>query len=125
MDISSISTTSVATGVDQGSLNSNGAAGSTRPDGSRAVGAPANAQNPSPEQIAQAVNQINEGLRQYNQNLSAINERDPTTGIDVVKFVDQDSGKTISQYPSKAAIAIAQSIQDFTSTKGQLFSTKA
>jgi uncharacterized FlaG/YvyC family protein len=123
MDTSSISTTSVATGVDQGSLNSNEAAGSTRPDGSRAV--PANAQNPSPEQIAQAVKQINEGLSQYSQNLSAINERDPTTGIDVVKSVDQDSGKTISQYPSKAAIAIAQSIQDFTSTKGQLFSTKA
>jgi len=82
-------------------------------------------QAPSSAQVAQAVNQINDAFAQRNQNLFAAIEKDKATGIDVVKIVDKDSKETISQYPSKAIIEIAQALQNPQGLSGQLIRDKA
>lgn len=83
----------------------------------------ASTQPPSADQLTQAVNKANEAFAQRNQNLYVSIETDKATGIGVVKFIDKDSLETINQYPSRAIVEIAQSLQ--TSSVGQLINAKA
>ncbi|MFA6921362.1 MAG: flagellar protein FlaG [Gallionella sp.] len=82
------------------------------------------ANSPSSAQIAQAVSNANDAFAQKNQNLYASIEIDKATGMGVVKIMDKDSQQTVSQYPSKAIVEIAQALQNPSST-GQLIHTKA
>lgn len=70
-------------------------------------------QAPSSEQLKHAVNTINKVLQQSNQNL--VFSVDPNTKTPVVKMMDSETGKVISQYPSEAVLAIAQSIDQYLS----------
>ena len=90
-----------------------------------ATGAGVGAQAPSPEQIAQAVKQVNAAFTQKEQNLYASIERDKATGIDVVKFQDANTKEVISQYPSKAIIAIAEALGQSQEAKGRLINISA
>jgi uncharacterized FlaG/YvyC family protein len=79
---------------------------------------------PSSEQAKQAVQQVNNLLGQNKQNVYATFTKDPATGIEVIKFVDQETKQTVSQVPSKAILAIAESLQA-SSNSGQLVNTTA
>jgi uncharacterized FlaG/YvyC family protein len=68
---------------------------------------------------------VNDAFSQRNQNVYASIGRDPATGIEVVKIVDQDTKETISQFPSKAVLAIAQSIQNSPGSGGKLLNATA
>lgn len=83
------------------------------------------AQAPSPEHVAQAVQQVNEAFNQRGQDLYASLERDKDTGINVVKVLDKKTNEIISQFPSKEIIAIAQSIDSAQEDRGQLLNVKA
>ena len=73
----------------------------------------ATTQTPSSEQLKSAVSTINKALQQSNQNL--VFSVDPNTKVPVVKMMDSETGKVISQYPSEAVLAIAQSIDQYLS----------
>lgn len=68
---------------------------------------------PSSEQLKNAVDSINKALQQSNQNL--VFSVDPSTKTPVVKMMDAETGKVITQYPSEAVLAIAQSIDQYLS----------
>ncbi len=70
-------------------------------------------QPPSAEQLKSAVDSINKAMKQSNQNLEF--SVDPTTKTPVVKMMDTETGKVISQFPSEAVLAIAQSIDQYLS----------
>jgi len=90
-----------------------------------ATGANVIAQSPSPERVAQAVKQINDDFVQKGQNLYASIERDKATGINVIKFQDSITKELISQYPSKAIIAMAEALGQSNAAKGQLLNVSA
>jgi flagellar protein FlaG len=71
------------------------------------------AQPPTSAQLKSAVDSINRALQQSNQSLEF--SVDPTTKTPVVKMMDKETGKVISQYPSEQVLAIAQSIDQFLS----------
>jgi flagellar protein FlaG len=71
----------------------------------------ATAQPPTAAQLKSAVDSINRALQQSNQSLEF--SVDPTTKTSIVKMMDKETGKVISQYPSEQVLAIAQSIDDF------------
>ena len=73
--------------------------------------AQATAQPPTAAQLKSAVDSINRALQQSNQSLEF--SVDPSTKTPVVKMVDKETGKVISQYPSAQVLAIAQSIDQF------------
>lgn len=91
----------------------------------RTAGADASARVPSPEQVAQAVKQVNDAFAQNGQNLYASIEKDKITGISVVKVSDKNTKEVISQFPSKAMIAFAEVISQSQARKGQLIHAKA
>jgi flagellar protein FlaG len=128
MDVSSVGSTFVATG--SGNVPARSAspvADSTTPSGTTApasTSAPSSVA-PSSSQVGKAVKQINDSLSQKNQNIYASIGVDKATGTEVVKIIDQDTGDVVSQYPSKAAIALAQSLQQPQGSGGQLLSAKA
>jgi flagellar protein FlaG len=72
---------------------------------------PVTPQQPSPEQLKVAVNNINQAMRQSKQNLEF--SVDTTTKKPVVRMVDTDTGELIRQFPSDAVLAIASSIDQF------------
>ncbi len=84
-----------------------------------------NAQGPSSAEITQAVKQINGIFRQSNQSTYAAVEKDAASGLEVVKFVDQNTRQTINQFPSKAVVAVAQQLQHAFNSRGQLVNTNA
>jgi flagellar protein FlaG len=85
------------------------------------------AQPPTAAQLKTAVDSINRALQQSNQSLEF--SVDPTTKTPVVKMMDKETGKVISQYPSEQVLAIAQSIDQFLSAhqlqQGLLLQQKA
>jgi uncharacterized FlaG/YvyC family protein len=125
MGISSIGPTLVTTGVPNLGGVASPAVGSSLPNVASVPHAPTSTQAPSSAQISQAVKKVNDSFIQNNQNVYAMYEKDPTTGIEVVKFVDQDTKQTISQVPSKTILAIAQSIHQPQGSGGQLIDTMA
>jgi flagellar protein FlaG len=84
-------------------------------------------QPPTAAQLKTAVESINRALQQANQSLEF--SVDPTTKTPVVKMMDKETGKVISQYPSEQVLAIAQSIDEFLSAhqlqQGMLLQQKA
>lgn len=84
-----------------------------------------NTQPPSDERIAEAVKQVNDAFTQKGQNLHVWIEKDDTTDINVVKLQDKNTKEVISQYPSKAIIAMADAISQSLDGKGQLIYVKA
>ena len=89
--------------------------------------AQATAQPPTAAQLKSAVESINRAMQQSNQSLEF--SVDPTTKTPVVKMLDKETGKVISQYPSEQVLAIAHSIDEFLSThqlqQGMLLKQKA
>lgn len=126
MAISSISSNPVASvagdGVQVQAPPSSAAQGSAV---TQATPAGAGAAAPSPAQIAQAVKHVNEAFTQMGQNLYASLEKDQATGINIVKFQDKTTREVVSQYPSKAIIAIAESFDQSAGAKGQLLNVRA
>lgn len=130
MDISSVVSSRVSTGSGEGASSTvrvvaPAADPVSQPNDASASVVAAGAQAPSPDQVAQAVNQINDAFSQRNQNLYAAIEKDKATGIDVVKIVDKDSKETVSQFPSKAILGIAEAIQNPSAARGQLIRDQA
>lgn len=127
MAISSIVSSSVATASSDGARASaqvpSTVSGSGSPPSTTGTGA--SAQAPSPEQVARAVKQVNDAFSQMGQNLYASIEKDQTTGINVVKFQDRNTQEVVSQYPSKAIIAMAEALGQSQGAKGQLINTRA
>ncbi|TAJ78098.1 MAG: flagellar protein FlaG [Gallionellaceae bacterium] len=91
----------------------------------KTVPAEAAVQPPSPEHVAQAVKEVNYAFTQKGQNLYASIERDRATGIDVVKVLDKNTREVISQFPSKAIVAMAEALSQSQEGKGQLIHVSA
>lgn len=68
-------------------------------------------QQPSPAELKQAVENINKVLKQNNKNLEFSVDTD--TKKMLVKLVDTETGDVIREFPSKEALAIARSIDQF------------
>jgi len=85
------------------------------------VAAPA----PSSERIAQAIKQVNDAFVQNGQNLYASFEKDKATGINVIKILDKNTEEEVRQYPSKAIIAIAESLSQSNEGKVHLMNISA
>jgi flagellar protein FlaG len=75
---------------------------------------------PTSQQLQQAVQTIN---RKLSGNTSLEFTIDGSTNQTVVKIVDKDSGDVIRQIPSEAALAVAESIDEF--QKGLLLRKEA
>lgn len=87
------------------------------------TGTPPAPQQPSPAQLKNAVDSLNEAMRQSNSSLKF--SLDPGTKEAVVQMVDTGTGQLISQYPSKQVLAIAQAIDQFQQRQGLLLNQKA
>jgi len=138
MDVTSVASSLLATGSTQSTPSSGNsvtpAANTTaQPNNSQANATPAPPvppstaipQNPSAEQIAKAVKQMNDSFSQKSQNIYATIGIDKATGVEVVKIVDRDTNETVVQYPSKAALAAAAAIQHPQGSTGQFINTNA
>ncbi len=68
-------------------------------------------QQPSPEQLKNAVDDINRVMRQSNQSLEF--SVDTNTKKLIVRMTDAGTGELIRQIPSEEALAIARSIDQF------------
>lgn len=83
-------------------------------DSPKVVGGPPQ-QAPSPEpsslQVQSAVGAINHAMQLSNRNLKF--SVDPETKQPVVQVVDTETGDLIRQIPSREALAIASSIDEF------------
>jgi len=80
-------------------------------------------QQPSSQQLQNAVNGLNQAMRQSNQNLEF--SLDPGTKEPIAKVVDTKTGELIRQFPSEEMLAIARSIDEFQQRQGLLLSHKA
>ncbi|MEQ1668016.1 MAG: flagellar protein FlaG [Sulfuriferula sp.] len=69
------------------------------------------AAQPSPQQLRAAVETINQSMQYANQNLQFSVDAD--TNRPVVSVVDSQTGDLVMQFPSKAALAVAQSIDQY------------
>ena len=83
---------------------------------------PVNQQQPSSQQLQNAVEGINQAMRQSNQNLEF--SIDPGTKKPIIKMVDTETGALIRQFPSEEILAIARSIDQFLQRQGLLFKQK-
>ena len=127
MPISSISSSAVAVDRSGGKADVSAvlpATGSAAQETSK-TGADVAAPEPSHEQVAQAVKQVNDAFIQQGQNLYAMIEKDKASGINVVKIFDRTTKQEISQFPSKAIIAIAESLGQDNKGKVQLMHVSA
>jgi uncharacterized FlaG/YvyC family protein len=81
--------------------------------------------SPTPEKVAQTVNQVNDSFAQRGLNLYATFEKDKATGIDVVKIVDKKTNETVNQIPIKEILAFAQSLDQQHGVRGKLLNATA
>jgi uncharacterized FlaG/YvyC family protein len=129
MGISSIGSTPVTTGMGQGTSGfvsaASTVAGTSPPNAASVPNTSLSTQTPTSTQIKQAVKQVNDNFSQNNQNMYATLGIDKATGIEVVKIIDKDNNQVISQYPSKAILAVAQSLEQQQGSGGQLLNTTA
>lgn len=77
-------------------------------------------QAPTPQQLQKAVENINRKLSGSTALLFSV---DQVSGQTVVRVTDKETGETIRQFPSEAALAIAESIGEF--QKGLLLKQEA
>jgi flagellar protein FlaG len=75
----------------------------------------------SPQQLRAAVDTLNQAMQDSNQNLEF--SIDSETKSPVVKVVDTQTGDLVMQFPSKAALAVAHSIDQY--QRGLLLNQKA
>ncbi len=80
------------------------------------------AHEPSSQQLQAAVASMNRVMQISNQNLKF--SLDPSTKEPVVQVVDTETGDLIRQIPSKEALAVAESIDQFLQ-RGVLLKQKA
>lgn len=78
-------------------------------------------QQPSPEQLKNAVDVINLVMKHSNNNLQFSVDND--TNRTVVKMVDTETGELIRQFPSEETLAISREIDRF--QQGLLLKQKA
>lgn len=78
-------------------------------------------QQPSPEQLKHAVDNINQAMRQSSHGLEFSVDSD--THKLIVKIVDSETGELIRQIPSEETLAISRSIDRF--QQGLLLNQKA
>lgn len=91
----------------------------------KSVSLPAETQQkrePSPQEVQKAVESINLALHSSKSTALQFTV-DPSTRTTVVRVVDTESGELIRQFPSEAALAIAESIGNF--QKGLLLGQEA
>jgi flagellar protein FlaG len=82
------------------------------PASSAPVAAKASA-TPTPAQLQQAVEQANKVLEAKTSNELRFTV-DKSTGLSVVKMINQQTGETLLQFPSEAMLQIAKSIDRVT-----------
>lgn len=81
-------------------------------------------QQPSAQQIKNAVSNINQAMQKANMNMEL--SIDSSTKKPVVKMMDAETGELIRQFPSEEVLAIASSIDQFLEfQQGMLLKTKA
>lgn len=80
-------------------------------------------QQPSAQQLKNAVDSINQAMRQANKSVEL--SVDSSTKKPVVKMMDSETGELIRQYPSEEVLAIAQAIDQYLGQQGLLFKQKA
>lgn len=104
------------------------AVGGTRPvrapaaiESSQAAASAEAAQPPTPEQLKEAVREINKVMQQSNRNLEF--SMDDDTHRLVVRLTDTETGELIRQIPSDETLAISRSIGEF--QQGFLIKQKA
>jgi len=78
-----------------------------------------NVVKPTDAQVQSAVDNLNQTMKQSSSNVQFSIDK----GTSVIKVVDTSTGQVISQFPSKAALAISQMITD--SQPGALVEQKA
>lgn len=78
-------------------------------------------QQPTHQQLKNAVAVTNKVMMESNQNLQF--SLDPTTHDPIIKMMDAETGEVIRQIPSKEMLAIARSIDQF--QQGLLLNQKA
>lgn len=93
--------------------------------GSARAGEQTQSPAPSQERVSQAVSQVNEAFIQRGQNLYAAMEKDKASGLNVVKVMDKSTREVISQFPTKAIVALAEAITQSQEGKGQLLRVNA
>jgi flagellar protein FlaG len=79
------------------------------------------AKPPTPAELKASVDKINQELKQNDVNLDF--SIDKNTNESVVKVIDSSTGDVITQFPSKEALAISESIAN--KQKGALVSSTA
>ena len=121
MNISSVTSGVVATAPGGGTQGISQAV----PTASGVTEKNASPQVPSAHQVVQAVKQLNEAFVQKGQNLYASVENDKASGINIVKFTDSTTHEVVGQYPSKAVVAMADTIGQSKSGSGQLINISA
>jgi uncharacterized FlaG/YvyC family protein len=89
------------------------------------TGAGVSTQAPSSGQVAQAVRQVNDAFVQKGKNLYASIEKDKISGMDVVQIVDSTTHEVVTQYPSKAIVAMADAMAQPKGGSGQLMNVSA
>ncbi|TNC99698.1 MAG: flagellar protein FlaG [Gallionellaceae bacterium] len=81
-------------------------------------------QQPSAQQLKNAVSHINQALQKANMSMEL--SVDSSTKKPVVKMMDAETGELIRQFPSEEVLAIASSIDQFLEfQQGMLLKTKA
>lgn len=78
---------------------------------------------PSPAQLHSAMQEANHALQQSQPSLEF--SVDSATHTPVVSLTDTETGQVIQQFPSRAALAIAQSIEQAQQRQGLLLNQKA
>jgi len=74
----------------------------------------------SPEELNQAINDLNKKLDMLNSQLRI--ETDEDTGIQVIKIVDKETKEVIRQIPPEAVLKVAKYLDE---VAGLLFDSKA
>ena len=68
---------------------------------------------PSSEQVKKAADNINQAMKQANQNLEFEFTMDTDTKKSIIKVVDKQTGELVRQIPTEETVAIARSIDRF------------
>jgi flagellar protein FlaG len=78
---------------------------------------------PTPEQLKQAVDSINQAFSAMSSDIQFSIDQDSNRAI--IKVVDQKTKEVVRQIPSAEALAIAKSLEEADQTPGLLISQKA
>jgi uncharacterized FlaG/YvyC family protein len=99
------------------------ASGNSPPPGNNVAQVSQEQQGASPAQLQNAISSLNNVMQSSNVSLSF--SLDSGTDTPVVNVTDTETGKQITQFPSKAMLAIAAAIDASQKRLGVLFNQKA